>query len=269
MPQRFDPSLRRQWGINTAYAPKQQPPRLRSAYGIRNSFDGTPTGPTPWFVRFIDAISLRSHQVRARYLNQSSTGQIPGAPGDSYATKLQAQWRRGSASGGTRDDSIVQNAQIPTTMAGWPQQVGSGFQSARPFSRYGMDTRNPQLPNGRRPMYVPRYEGGQIRHFSSYPVGRPGADCYYQDHLPAPFATVPPMKIVRMHRYGTGMMAGSAQFGTRQTWGQGEDCLVISPVNMLPGMKSRQVISVRGLLSPKQGTGRERIPAIFTPSAIQ
>ena len=242
--------------------------RVRSAYGIHNSFDNEVSGPDPWYVRFITALSERSAQIKARYISQSNTGQIPDT-GNGYATKLQTQWRRGSASGGTRADPIAQNAQVPTVMASWPQQIGSGFQSAKPRSHYGMDTRDPQLVNGRRPMYVPRYQGGQIRHFSSYPVGHPGADCYAQDYLPTRFSTVPPQKIVRMHRYGTGMMAGIAQFGTRQTWGQGPDCIVISPAQVIVGMKSRQIRSVRGMLSPKQGTGRERIPAIFTPSSIQ
>jgi hypothetical protein len=243
--------------------------RQRSSYGIHQSFDSAPTGPTPWMVRFIMFASERTSQIRQRYWSQSNSGQIPGSS-DSYANKLQIKWRGGAATGGTRADPIVQNAQIPSVMADWPNRSGSspGMQK-KAVSRYGMDTRNPQLVNGRRPMYVPRYQGGQIRHYSSYPIGHPGEDCYAQDYLPTRFSTVPPMKIVRMHRYGTGMMAGGCQFGTRQTWGQGPDSLVISPVNMIPGMKSRQVISVRGMLSPKQGTGRERIPAIFTPSSIQ
>ncbi len=237
--------------------------RQRSTYGVHTSFD-KPAGPDPWPVRFINALSERTAKIRARYIAQSNTGQIPGT-GDGYADKLQTQWRRGSASGGTRADPIVQNAQIPTVMADWPNRSGAspGMQK-RSLSNYGMDGREAiaGIPNGRHPMYLPRAEGWQIRTYSDTSQ-RAG------EYLPTRFSTVPPMRIVRMHRYGTGMMAGSAQFGTRQTWGQGEDCIVISPVNVIVGMKSRGVISARGVMSPKQGTGRERIPGIFTPGSVQ
>ena len=234
--------------------------RQRSAYGIHNSFD-RPVGPTPWPVRFINAVSERAWKVRMRYWDQSNTGQVPGT-GDGYADKLQTQWRRGSASGGTRADPITQTAQIPTTVADYPHRVGAYGLGSHPSTPYLMDPRNPGLVNGRRPMNLPRYEGGQIR-LKSETSQRAG------EYLPTRFSVVPPMRIVRMHRYGTGMMAGSQSFGTRQTWGQGEDCLVISPAQLVKGMKSRGVISVRGVIAPKGGTGRERIPAVFTPSSIQ
>jgi hypothetical protein len=234
--------------------------RQRSAYGIHNSFD-KPAGPSPWPVRFIDALSKRSAKVRARYIQQSNTGQVVPT-GDDYADKLQTQWRRGAASGGTRADPITQTAQIPTLTAAYPHYGVSAGLGSLPASWYGMDPRNAELPNGRRPMYLPRFQGGQIR-LHSETSQRAG------EYLPTRFSTVPPMRIVRMKRYGTGMMAGSAQFGTRQTWGQGPDCLVIAPARVVLGMKSRGVISVRGLLSPKGGTGRERIPAIFSPSTVQ
>lgn len=240
-------------------APPAMDRRNRSAYGIHNS-DDRPAGPTPWFVHFINALSERSAKVRARYQRESASGQIPGTA-DTYATKLESQWRSGGTRG-SRADAITQRAQIPTLMAGWPQQVGSGAQSAKPASRYGMDPRNPSLVNGKSPMYLPRHEGGQIRLHSQ--TGQTA-----QDYLPTRFSVVPPMRIVRMKRYATGMMGGSAQFGTRQTWGQGPDCIVISPVNVIPGMRSRGVISARGVIAPKQGTGRERIPALFTPSSVQ
>lgn len=234
--------------------------RQRSSYGIHNSFD-RPVGPTPWPVRFINALSERSAQIRARYTAQSNTGQIPGT-GDGYADKLQTQWRRGSASGGTRADPITQVSQIPTVAPNWPHHTGAYGLGSRPNSFYGMDTRLPDQVNGRHPMYLPRFEGGQIR-LKSETSQRAG------EYLPIRFSVVAPMRIVRMHRYGTGMMAGSAQFGTRQTWGQGESCLVIAPVQTSKGMKSRGIISARGMLAPKQGTGRERIPALFTPSSVQ
>ena len=234
--------------------------RQRSAYGIHNSFD-KPAGPSPWPVRFINALSERSAQIRARYWTQSNTGQIPGT-GDAYADKLQTQWRRGSASGGTRADPIVQIAQIPTRAPAYPGHPGSSGMGSIASSPYGMDSRNPELPNGRHPMYLPRPEGWQIR-LHSETSQRAG------EYLPTRFSVVPPMRIVRMHRYGTGMMAGADQFGTRQTWGQGEDCIVISPAQFVKGMKSRGIISTRGMLSPKGGTGRERIPAVFTPSSVQ
>jgi hypothetical protein len=235
----------------------------RSSYGIHNSFD-RPVGPTPWPVRFINALSERSASIRARYWNQSSSGQIVGTGGaDSYATKLQTQWRSGGARG-SRADPIVQNAQIPTTMAGWPHHVGGPGNSKMPSSPYKMDPRDPNLVNGKHPMYLPRYEGGQIR-LKSETSQRAG------EYLPTRFSVVPPMRIVRMHRYGTGMMGGPSQFGWPQTWGQYNDggCIVISPVNVIAGMPSRGVRSVRGILSPKGGTGRERIPAVFTPSSVQ
>jgi hypothetical protein len=236
--------------------------RQRSAYGIHNSFD-KPTGPMPWPVRFINALSERTAKIRARYAAQSNTGQIPNVGGDVYATKLQTQWRRGSASGGTRADPITQVAQIPTTMADWPHVAGSSpGLSKKALSAYGMDKRNPALVNGVKPMFLPRYEGGQIR-LKSETGQRAG------EYLPTRFAVVPPMRIVRMHRYGTGMMGGPSQFGWPQTWGQDTGCIVISPANVIVAYKSRGVISARGVLSPKQGTGRERIPAIFTPSSIQ
>lgn len=237
--------------------------RFRSAYGIRNSFDA-PVGPTPWPVRFINALSERSAKIRARYWTQSSSGQIVGTAGeDSYATKLQSQWRSGGARG-SRADPITQSAQIPTTMAGWPHRVGATGIADMPLSPYKMDPRDPNLVNGKVPMYLPRYEGGQIRLHSE--TGQRAGE-----YLPTRFSVTPPMRIVRMHRYGTGMMAGAAQFATQQTWGQYNDggSLVVSPVNVLTGMKSRQIRSVRGVLSPKGGTGRERIPAVFTPQTVQ
>lgn len=261
-------AARRQLSITRPEGINQSPSdhydrRTRSAYGIHNSFDNNPMLPEPWPVRFINALSVRGRQVRMRYWAQSNTGQVPGT-GDGYADKLQTQWRRGSASGGTRADPIVQNAQIPTQMAAWPHQIGAPGHSGPALSNYGMDSRVSVAGqvNGRRPMYLPRFEGGQIR-LKTETSQRAG------EYLPTRFSVVPPMRIVRMHRYGTGMMAGSAQFGTRQTWGQGEDCIVVSPVNVITGMKSRGIISARGVLSPKQGTGRERIPAIFTPASIQ
>lgn len=257
-------------GSRTVIGPSQGPNssgrfdfdrRQRSTYGIHTSFD-RPAGPSPWPIRFINALSERSAKVRARYWTQSNTGQIPGT-GDGYADKLQTQWRRGSASGGTRADPITQAAQIPTTMADWPHVAGSSpGLSKKALSPYGMDARNPELPNGRHPMYLPRAEGWQIR-LHSETSQRAG------EYLPTRFSVVPPMRIVRMHRYGTGMMAGADQFGTRQTWGQGENSLVVSPAPLVRGMKSRGIISTRGMLSPKQGTGRERIPAVFTPSSVQ
>jgi hypothetical protein len=236
--------------------------RQRSAYGIHNSFD-RPVGPDPWPVRFINAVSERTAKIRARYMSQSNTGQIPGT-GDAYADKLQTQWRRGAASGGTRGDPITQVAQIPTIAPDYPHRVGAYGLGSHPSSAYLMDQRNPALVNGRHPMYLPRYEGGQIRTKSE--TGQRAGE-----YLPTRFSVIPPMRIVRMHRYGTGMMGGPSQFGWPQTWGQYNDggCLVVSPVNVLPGMKSRQIRSVRGVLSPKGGTGRERIPAVFTPSSIQ
>jgi hypothetical protein len=234
--------------------------RQRSAYGIHNSFD-KPAGPSPWPVRFINALSERSTQIRRRYQLQSNTGQIPGT-GDGYADKLQTQWRRGSASGGTRADPITQVSQIPTITAAYPHYGVSAGLGSKPNSSYGMDPRDPNLPNGRRPMNLPRFEDGQIR-LHSETSQRAG------EYLPTRFSVVPPMRIVRMKRYGTGMMAGSQSFGTRQTWGQGEDCLVISPAQFTKGMKSRGIISVRGVIAPKGGTGRERIPAVFTPSSVQ
>jgi hypothetical protein len=153
---------------------------------------------------------------------------------------------------------ITQNAQIPSVMGPWPHTPGDYLAS----SPYGMDVRNTTQVNGKRPMFRPRFEGGQVRTYSATSQ-RAG------EYLPTRFSVVPPMRIVRMHRYGTGMMGGAVQFGTRQTWGQGEDCIVVSPVNVIVGMKSRGIISARGVLSPKQGTGRERIPALFTPSSVQ
>lgn len=229
--------------------------RQRSAYGIHNSFD-KPAGPNPWPVRFIDALSARGRQIRMRYWDQSNSGQIPATP-DAYATKLQTTWRSGGTHG-SRADPIVQNAQIPTVMFPWPHSPGND----QPSAPYGMDVRNPTQVNGKRPMFRPRFEGGQVRTYSATSQ-RAG------EYLPTRFSVVPPMRIVRMHRYGTGMMGGAVQFGTRQTWGQGEDCIVVSPVNVIVGMKSRGIISARGVLSPKQGTGRERIPALFTPSSVQ
>jgi hypothetical protein len=237
--------------------------RQRSAYGIHTSFDA-PAGPNPWPVRFINALSERTTKIRMRYWAQSNTGQVPGT-GDGYADKLQTQWRRGSASGGTRADPIVQNAQIPTLMPGYPHHTGAYGMGSRPLSNYGMDMRDPNLVNGRSHFNgLPRYEGGQIRLYSS--TGQRAGE-----YLPTRFSVVPPMRIVRMHRYGTGMMGGPDQFGWPQTWGQYNDggCLVISPAQFTKGMKSRGIISTRGMLSPKGGTGRERIPAVFTPSSIQ
>jgi hypothetical protein len=236
--------------------------RQRSSYGIHNSFD-RPVGPTPWPVRFINALSERTTAIRMRYWSQSNTGQIPGIA-DGYANKLQTQWRRGSASGGTRADPIVQNAQIPTIAPNYPHHIGAFGLGSHPTSPYLMDPRDPGLVNGRKPMFLPRYEGGQIR-LKSETSQRAG------EYLPTRFSVVPPMRIVRMHRYGTGMMGGPSQFGWPQTWGQYQDggCIVISPVQTQLGMKSRQIRSVRGVLSPKGGTGRERIPAVFTPSSVQ
>jgi hypothetical protein len=152
----------------------------------------------------------------------------------------------------------------PTVAPDWPHHIGAYGLGSHPTSPYLMDPRDPGLVNGRKPMFLPRYEGGQIR-LKSETSQRAG------EYLPTRFSVVPPMRIVRMHRYGTGMMGGPSQFGWPQTWGQYQDggCIVISPVQTQLGMKSRQIRSVRGVLSPKGGTGRERIPAVFTPSSVQ
>jgi hypothetical protein len=222
-------------------------------------------GPTPWYVRAITSISERSNRIRARYQQQSASGQIIGAGGDTYATKLQSTWRSGGTHGG-RADPITQTGQTPTVASQWPSSPGGGAAPSMPSQRARRQDQRPSMAGERRPTYYQRWEP-YIRHEST--MG-PRADWYAQDYLPTRFATIPPQKITRMHRPGLSLMAGACQYGTRQTWGQGQSSGVLPPVQTTLGAKSRGVRSIRGVLGGvNQGSGRERIPAIFTPTSVQ
>jgi hypothetical protein len=215
-------------------------------------------GPTPWYVRFVAVASERSAKIRARYQQQASSGQIVGAGADTYATRLQAGWHRATQ---PRNDPITQVEQTPSIMPQWPDQPGY---KETPLDRtFKMDPR-PLVPGHMRPMYRPRPENYR-RIYSE--TGQYAAD--YLPQRPG-FNVVPPMRIPRMHRDGLALMAGACQFGTRQTWGQGESSGVLPPVQMTLGAKSRGVRSIRGVLGGiRQGSGRERIPGVFTPTSIQ
>jgi hypothetical protein len=223
-------------------------------------------GPTPWYVRAITSISERSSRIRARYQQQSTSGQIAGTA-DTYATKLQSTWRSGGTHGG-RADPITQVQQTPSVMTEWPSTPGGDSAPSMPSNRTRRQDQRPSLAGERRPTYYQRWEPYERHHSTD----GPHQHMYAQDFLPVRFAVVPPLKITRMHRPGISLMAGIAQYGTRQTWGQGEASGVLPPVQTTLGAKSRGVRSIRGVLGGaglNRGSGRERIPAIFTPTSIQ
>jgi hypothetical protein len=230
-------------------------------YAMRYDGEGPQraVGPNPWYVRFFSQLTERSAAVRARYQAQANSGQIIGAGGDTYATKLQSRWHRPTQ---PRADPLFQNEQTPSVMGAWPDTPGA---QAHPMSRTLRQDHRPSMAGERRPTYYQRWEP-YTRHHSN---DGPRDHTYAQDFLPTRFMTVPPLKITRMHRPGISLMAGIAQYGTRQTWGQGETSGVFPPAQVTLGFKSRGVKSIGGVLAPKQGTGRERIPAIFTPTSIQ
>src|SRR5437588_3435418 len=235
----------------------------RSPYGIKEP--GSPPRPVPWWARKLGELGGRMTAVRQRYEQQSTSGQIVGAvrghTRDDYATRLQAQWRSGGTRG-SRADPITEAYAAPPPARQWPGGAPGGAWTPSDRNRR-MDPR-PAFLGHMGGAYLPRDEAYTVYGAQFEPRSRR----YYSDYLP--FRIGPPtmpFRIVRPHRWGLALMAGSEQFGTRQTYGQGPDSLVVAPPQF--SRTGQGVRSVGGVLAPKQGTGRERIPAVFNPSSVQ
>lgn len=235
--------------------------RIRSPYGIMNP--GSPPRPHPWYVHLINLVSTKSAALAKRYAVDNTSGQIPNR-GD-MATVLQASWHRPTQ---PKADPVTQPTLQPSDRSQWPSLPGSRWSpSNRTFK---MDAR-PVLTGHLRPAYLPLPE--RYDRFSSAPSqyqgpSIPRTNPYSQDYLPTRFDTRIPARITRPHRMGLALMGGVQQHGTRQTWGQWGESIIIPP----PGFTrtpSQSVRSVAGVLSPRPGTGRERIPAVFTPTQVQ
>lgn len=237
--------------------------RPRSPYGIKEP--GSPPRPNPWYVRLLDLASMKSTQLAARFGAQNNSGQIVGDTRDTYSTVLQATWHRPTQ---PRADPITQPVQEPFMGRQWPTSPGSAW---TPMDRrFGMDQR-PVMVGHMRPTYLPRPEPYD-RYSSAVPQyqgpSNPHEEPYYQDYLPVRFDTRIPARITRPHRQGLALMAGVQQHGTRQTWGQWGTSIIMPPVGFTR-VPTQSYRSVAGILSKKVGTGRERIPAIFTPTSVQ
>lgn len=237
--------------------------RPRGPYGIKEP--GSPPLPNPWYVRLLNLVSQKSAQMSARYAAQNTSGQIVGDPRNTYVTVLQAQWHRPTQH---HADPIGDVVQQPVDGAQWPTALGSRH---TPTNRtFKMDAR-PQFVGHMRPAYLPAYE--PYDRYSSAGAawqgpGVPSQQPYHQDYLPVRFDTRIPARITRPHRAGLALMGGVQQHGTRQTYGQWGQSIIIPP----PGFTrtpSQAYRSVSGVLARNIGTGRERIPAIFTPTQVQ
>lgn len=235
--------------------------RVRSEY---NQNQGVPNGlpmPQSWVVRLLSVVSpTRAAAVGARYAAQSNSAQIIGVPGDGYATKLQSNWRS-AATRNPRADSPYPISQRPTVMDAWPGQPGSRWfpmsQSTRKDRRPANITPRPQYAEDA------RFTPGALLHSST---GNPAMDLPLTDTM---WPSTPPARIVHRHQLGLALMAGTQQRGTRQNWGMGPQQIVIAPPPLSLASASRGVISVRGSLAKRGGTGRNRIPAVFTPRQAQ
>jgi hypothetical protein len=224
-----------------------------------------------WTIRLISALApTLTEKLAQQYRQTSNSGQLTPNRRSHYETKLQSQWRSGGTRG-SRDDPIY-----PVIASGsaagqppWPHTAGRNMPADR---RRGLD-RAPATMGSRSRFYMPNDERLEQGHSVT------GQKC--DDlHNPSGFAGtvgvsagaargVGPTRIPRMHRPGLALMGGPSQSGTRQTWGQGPDSLVIAPVQLQARQQTRGVRSVSGSLSPRSGTGRERIPAIFTPTSVK
>ena len=234
--------------------------RFRSEY---NQNQGVPNGvpmPQHWIVRLLSVISPTRAAAGARYAAQSNSAQVAGVPGDTYATKLQARWRASGARG-ARADSLYPVSQRPTTMDAWPGQPGSRWhpmsQTTRKDARPARITPRPAYPEDAR--YTPQ----ALLHSATC---NPAMDLPLTETM---WPSTPPARIVHRHRLGLALMAGAQQRGTRQNWGMGPQQIVIAPPPFSLASASRGVISVRGSLAKRGGTGRNRIPAVFTPRQAQ
>lgn len=237
--------------------------RPRAPYGIKEP--GSPPRPNPWYVRLFMLASVKSAQLANRFAVQNNSGQIVGNTRDTYSTVLQTAWHRPTQ---PRADPITQPVQEPTVARQWPGMPGSKM---RPLNtRFGMDARPVQVGH-MRPAYLP-LEEPYARFSSGVPQyqgpSNPLEEPYHQDYLPVRFDTRIPARITRPHRPGLALMAGVQQHGTRQTWGQWGTSIIMPPVGFTR-VPTQSYRSVAGVLSKKVGTGRERIPAIFTPTSVQ
>lgn len=239
--------------------------RPRAPYGIKEP--GSPPIPDPWYVRLLNLASQKSAQLAARYGAQNTSGQIVGDPHNTYSTVLQAGWHRPTQPKADPIGNVIQYPD-PQSLKPWPTNPGSRW---TPLNRtFRMDPR-PVCVGQMRPAYLPAPEAYD-RYSSANPgfagPANPRSTPYHQDYLPVRFDTRIPARITRPHRAGLALMGGVMQHGTRQTYGQWGESIIIPP----PGFTrtpSQAYRSASGVLSRKTGTGRERIPAIFTPSQVQ
>lgn len=232
----------------------------------------------PWHIRLLAAIAPVYTQKLARQMMLHSTSSvIEGVSKSPYEQKLASQWRSGGTRGGRADpitNTVINGRDIQA--ASWTHRAGGNGNASAPMDRRrGLDRRPNNIPGmSRRPFYMPRDE--QLEQIHSATGQRCddtrdtlswGASAYSAGPNHSGRA---PARIPRMHRPGLALMAGPHQFGTMQTWGSNEKNIVMSPRDLQVGMKSRGIRSVRGVLfGNKQGSGLERIPAIFTPTSVK
>lgn len=242
--------------------------RWRSPYGIKEP--GSPPRPTPFVIRLAELVSTKVNALRQRYESTNTSGQIADVTGDPYDVKLQAQWHRPTQPNAGPITQPIQRP--PAEQRAYPGEPGSRH---APTSRiYGMDERSEVLGHAR-PAFLP---GSYLRAGVAEPYERfastnaPKAHWYRQDFLPVRIDDrTPPVRLVRPHRAGLSLMGGQNQFGTRQTWGQGGGSIVIAPPAFTRTV-TQGVRSVGGAAAKNRcrvGTGRERIPAVFTPTSVQ
>ena len=237
--------------------------RFRSRF---NQNQGVPNGipvVDPWWLRLIKVASPTvSQAVRQRYMRDSASGQIPGTD-DVTATKLQSQWR----SAGTRQPHANPLSPLtarPQPMEAYPDQPGSRHNA---LSQTVRKDKRPQSITPR-PAF---YEDPRWNHFLRLrsSTGNPR-----EDGLPATESVwpnfTPPQRITRLHRPGLTLMAGPSQYGETQNWSTVGGIVIAPPPASLSRQNNRNSArSIQGVLAQRSGTGRNRIPAVFTPRQVQ
>ncbi len=238
--------------------------RYRSRYNQNQGVPNALPVVDPWWLRLLKVASPTMAQaVAARYAQDSASGQIPRTGDDTYATKIQSQWRSGGARGGHANPLHPLGAQ-PNVGEQWPGEPGGRWvPTSRIFRR---DPRPASITP--RPAFGidPRYNA-PIRLSSATGNTR-------DDGLPATMAIWPnmtrPTRIVRQHRLGLTMMAGPSQRGQHQTWSdQGGIVIAPPPAGLSRQSNKNNARAIQGILARNIGTGRNRIPAVFTPKQAQ
>jgi hypothetical protein len=233
----------------------------RSPYYIRNKaakpMPASETRPN-WVNRLLHLRKIispnRDELTAKRYEAQSTSSNVgAGDPRSTYQTKLQSGW-----TAGLRSDAIFPTARASTLASApnWPQGTPTG----PPLSRSGRD-RPHATPEASSPVWMPGQDGYRQthsrndRHRSDY-TGYRGLD-----HGPAPF------RVPLVRRGGLELMAGVSQHGFYQTSGGLGGNKIISPP--VWSDVTRGTRSASGIKGRVQGSGREHLPAVFTPKEVR